>query len=165
MLGGLGEAQPRVEDDLVSATPAACAAASRSRSSSATSRTTSSYTARDCMSALCPRQCISTTAQPASATSGSIAGSACPPDTSLTIAAPGGERGLGDLRPGGVHRHDRAGRGELAHDGHDPAQLLRGLDPGGAGPGGLAADVEQVRAGGPQRQPVLDGVGRGGRRR
>ena len=47
--------------------------------------------------------------------------------------------------------------GQAPDDGDDAPQLLRLVDPGGAGPGGLAADVDQVGALGDQVEAVLDG--------
>jgi hypothetical protein len=73
---------------LSGATPAASASSTRWDNSWRTSATTSRYTARRCMSRECPRQCMSTHGQPASATTFAIVGSASPPETSLTTAAP-----------------------------------------------------------------------------
>ena len=58
--------------------PAASARRSAPSSSSATSPTTSRYTARDCMSAGVPRMCMRTTGAPASATARASSGSASP---------------------------------------------------------------------------------------
>ena len=58
--------------------------------------------------------------------------------------------------------------GQPADDRDDAAQLLGLVDPGGAGAGGLAADVHQVGALGDQVEAVLDGGRRcrtSGRRR
>ena len=53
-----------------------------------------------------------------------------------------------------------ASAASAAHDRQDPAQLLVGVDRLGAGPGRLAADVEDRRAGRGQREAVRDrGVG------
>ena len=115
-----------------------------------------------------PRQCMTTKGAPAAATTGIIAGSARPPLTSLTRAAPAASGLFGD---GGAHGVDGDGDalgGEAADDGDDAAQLLGLVDAGGAGPGGLAADVDQVGALGDQVEAVLDGGRRcrtSGRRR
>ena len=72
----------------------------------------------------------------------------------------GGEGLLGD---GGAHGVDGDGDalgGQAADDGDDPAQFLVLVDPGGAGAGGLAADVDEVGALGDEVEAVLDG-GRG----
>ena len=78
------------------------------------------------MSALCPRQCIATYGAPASATTASIRGSASPPLTSLTSAAPASTRRRGHL---GAHRVDARPRRPSAASAADhrqhPAQLLR----------------------------------------
>ncbi len=97
-----------------------------------------------------PRQCISTQGQPASRTTRAMSGSASPPETSLTIVGAGGEGGLGDRGAGGVDAHRHAGGGEVADDRQHPGDLGGGVDPLGAGPGRLAADVDQVRAVGVQ---------------
>ena len=80
------------------------------------------------------------------ATTSRIRGSARPPETSLTIRAPAVERGLGHLGAHRVDRDDRAAGGELADHRDDPVELLGDQRAGGAGPGGLAADVEEVGA-------------------
>ena len=63
------------------------------------------------------------------------------------------------LRRVDAHRHARLGGQALDHRQH-PAQLLVGGHRLGAGPGRLAADVEQVGARGHEGQAVRDrGVG------
>ena len=68
------------------------------------------------------------------------------------------ERGA---RDGGLGRVDadrhRAARRERPHDRHHPPQLLLERDRRGAGAGGLAADVEDVRALRREAQPVFHG--------
>ena len=63
----------------------------------------------------------------------------------------------------GVHRvdtHRCSGPRELSDDGKYPPQLFLRIDPHRAGPGGFAADVDDVSTGRHQFEPVLDrGVG------
>ena len=59
---------------------------------------------------------------------------------------PGLQNGLGDRGARGVDADRHALGDELAHHRQHPAQLLGGVDPAGARAGGLATDVDQVRA-------------------
>ena len=104
--GLLGEAQTRVEHDSVGArTPAVdCGGEPRLQlvDNLATRRRSGSQPAGASRS-LCPRQCMRTTGTPASATNGSMASSAKPPETSLTRTAPASTAARGHL---GAHRVD-----------------------------------------------------------
>ena len=119
----LGEAESRIEhQDRSGATPAASAASTARRSSSRTSATTSSYRRAHTCPCCVPRQCINITAagiggDPASR------GSARPPDTSLIPARTGRERGLGDLRTGGVDGQRDVLGGKVGDHRHDPLHL------------------------------------------
>jgi hypothetical protein len=90
-----------------------------------------------------PRQCCRTTSTPDAATTPSMSGSASPPETSLTMRAPASTPPRGAR----VHRVDDEGalRGERRDDRQHALLLGRG-DALGAGPGRLAADVEDVGA-------------------
>ena len=142
----LANPRPGSSTSCSGATPAATTSSTRAVSSAQTSVTTSPYRAAAYISRLCPRQCMSTQGTPASATSSAMFLSASPPLTSLTRAAPARDRRLGDLGPGGVHAGAHAGRGQLADHRQHPPALLVGVDPVGARAGGLAADVDVVRA-------------------
>lgn len=70
------------------------------------------------------------------------------------------ERALGHGGPHGVHGDRDALGGEAADNRYDAFQLLRLVDAGGAGAGGLAPHVDQVRTLRDQVEAVLDGGGR-----
>lgn len=72
-------------------------------------------------------------------------------------AGPGGDGLFGHGGAHGVDADDDALGGERADHGQHPAQFLGLVHPGGAGAGGLAADVDQVGSGGHQVEAVLDG--------
>ena len=75
----------------------------------------------------------------------------------------GRERRLGDRGPGGVDAGAHAGGGQLADHREHPAALLLGVDPVGAGPGRLAADVDESAPAACICQAVRDRGGRGRR--
>ena len=56
----------------------------------------------------------------------------------------------------GVDRHDRAALGERAHDRLDAPDLFAGRQLGSAGTRQLAADVDDVGAGGDERAAMRD---------
>src|SRR5665647_1731435 len=64
---------------------------------------------------------------------------------------------LCDRRPGRVDTHDHPGPGEPGHHRDDPVELLLSADPDGPGPGGLTADIDDVRAVGRQCEATRDG--------
>ncbi len=68
---------------------------------------------------------------------------------------PGVDRARRDRRAHRVDGHEHPLGRERAHDGHDAPQLLLLVDAGGAGPGRLAADVDQVGALRDEIQTVL----------
>ncbi len=71
----------------------------------------------------------------------------------------GVERGPGHGRFHGVDRDEDPGfRSQLPDDGEDPADLLLFGDGKGAGPGALAADVEDVRPFAGEGERVVDGA-------
>ena len=77
--------------------------------------------------------------------------------TSLTSVAPAAMAASGDRRLAGVDRDPDAVGGQRLDHRDDPAQLLGLVDRRGAGPGGLAADVDHVGALGDQAPAVGDG--------
>ena len=158
----LAKPSPGSSTSCSGATPAATTSSTRAMSSAHTSVTTSPYWAAAYISRLCPRQCISTHGTPASATSSAMFLSASPPLTSLTRVAPALDGRLGHLGARGVDAGPHAGGGELADHREHPPALLVGVDPVGAGPGRLAADVDVVGARGVHLQPVGDRGGRVG---
>ena len=104
-----------------------------------------------------PRQCMTTKGAPAAATAGIIAGSARPPLTSLTRTAPAASDcsatearmvSTETVTPSEA-RPRTTGMTRLS------SSVL--VDAGGAGAGGLAADVHEVGALGDQVEAVLDG--------
>ncbi len=93
VVGGLGEAQARVEHD--PGRGRCRRPASRRPAPASSSRTAGDDAARPSYDgevaasrSLCARQCMATYVAPAAATTSSIRGSARPPETSLTIVAP-----------------------------------------------------------------------------
>src|SRR5580693_7209133 len=86
--GRLAKPSPGSSTIMAGSTPCAVTTSTRRHNSSATSRTTSWYTALESMLWLWPRQCITTYGTPAAPTSRGISGSARPPLTSLTSRAP-----------------------------------------------------------------------------
>jgi hypothetical protein len=84
-------------------------------------------------------------------------------EAAADVVDEGGTGREGPFGDGGAHGvdgdRDPLG-GQAADDGDDAAQFLGLVDPGGSGAGGLAADVDQVRALGDQVEATLDG-GRG----
>ncbi len=70
-------------------------------------------------------------------------------EAAADVVDEGGARREGLFGDGGAHGVDGDGDalgGEAADDGDDAAEFLGLVDPGGAGAGGLAADVDQVGA-------------------
>ena len=129
------------------AMPAASAAARRCCSSSHTSATTSVYRARACMSKLGPRPCISTYGTRRSATSANISGS-LPPVTSLTRHAPASSAAAAtSARLVSTLTSAPAAASSLT-TGRMRRSSSCGRDASRARPGRLAADVDQVGAGG-----------------
>ena len=167
-VGGLGEAQARVEHDPV-------ARRSRRRAAASTRSASSSRTAADHAAgpvvhgevAACGRCARASASRRTSRRRrprrrGSR-GSARPPETSLTTAAPASSGGRGDLGAHGVDRDRRApSRGERSMTGTTRSSSSSTSGRVAPGPGGLAADVEQVGAVGEQLAAVRDG-GVGGR--
>ena len=100
-----------------------------------------------------------------------MSGSASPPLTSLTSTAPALDRGRSATAARMVSTLTAApAAASAATTGQDPAQLLLGrVDPLGAGPGRLAADVDEVGALGDQlagrARPRRPGRASGRRRR
>ena len=104
------------------------------------------------------RQCISTHGTFASATSGAMFGSARPPDTSLTIWAPFSSAACATSACMVSMLTVIPCPASSLMTGSTRAVSTRGVDAGGAGPGRLAADVDDGGAFGGQRQAVLDGA-------
>ncbi len=87
-----------------------------------------------------------------------MAGSARPPDTSLTICGPALDGRGGDV---GVHRvdaHRDSLRDKIFDDRHHAIGFDARIDAFGAGPGRFAADVDDRRAVGDEAQAVFDGA-------
>jgi len=104
-LGGrLTEAEPGVDDYLLSVDPGGLGSASRSRRAAITSSTTSSYSGSFVGSTGASRLCITTTGQPASATTSRISGSASPPGHVVDDVGAGVERSRRDGWLPRIHR-------------------------------------------------------------
>ena len=85
-----------------------------------------------------------------------ISGSASPPETSLTMRAPAASAASATSARIVSTETDRAVGGQRGDHRDHPVELLLDQRPGGARPGGLAADVEDVGAVGEQLAAVRD---------